>query len=291
MAIKAEPVLDFRADLGEGALWDAARKVLYWVDIDGKKAFEYNPSTKENRVCDTGQMVGTIVPRRSGGVAVALQDGIYSLNFDTRNVSRMVAVEENEPTRFNDGKCDPRGRFWAGTMGFRAKNAGTLYRIDPDLSVHPMVERVSISNGIIWTTDNTTMYYVDTPLLTVDAFDYDADRGTIANRRTVIRCEKEHGGPDGIWLDEQGNIWVAHYNGGCVRCWNPRTATIEETVEVPGAKMVTSCAFGGDDLDELYITTASRGLDDRGKRDQPNAGLLFKAHPGVRGIKAFAFDN
>jgi sugar lactone lactonase YvrE len=134
------------------------------------------------------------------------------------------------------------------------------------------------------------MYYVDSPTHTIDSFDYESQSGKISNRRVVVRIPDGYGVADGIWLDENGKIWAAHFRGGCVRCWDPITGRLIETVEVPGAKMVTACTFGGTNLDELYITTASINLDEKGLLEQPCAGFLFRVSAGVRGIPAFAWD-
>jgi sugar lactone lactonase YvrE len=285
--IQAQPIYETRTVLGEGALWDVSRQVLYWIDIEGKKVFEYNPETEKNITFDMPQMVGTVVKISDNKLAAALQDGIYSLDLETHKISLMLAgVHTNPKIRFNDGKCDPAGRFWVGTMGMGIEKAGALYRIDADLSIHEMVRDVSVSNGIIWDEKKAVMYYVDSHTHTIDAFDFDLIKGEIHNRRVVVDVPQDHGVADGIWLDVNGNIWSAHFRGGCVYCWSPVTGKVVETIRVPGASLVTSCAFGGKNIDELYITTASLRQDWKNFADEKNAGFLFKAMPGVRGIPA-----
>lgn len=282
-----ELVLDARAQLGEGAIWDAGRQVLYWVDITGQKLHEFNPATRANRTWEMGQLIGTVVARRSGGVMVAVYDGFAAFNLDTAKLEIIADPEADLPdTRFNDGKCDPAGRFWAGTMSTKGvPGAGSLYVLDADHSVRRMVTGVGTSNGIVWSLDQRTMYYIDTKLQRVDAFDYDLATGNIGNRRVAVPIPADQGRPDGMTLDAEGMIWVAHWEGWRVTRWNPVTAELLATIKVPVAR-VTSCAFGGPQLDTLYITTARPAADVPG---QPQAGGLFAVQLGVRGLPAFEY--
>ncbi len=291
MSIEAEPVVTKRTSLGESAFWVEEENTLLWVDINERTIFIFDPSTGENRELKLEEMVGTVVPRRKGGIIAALQNGIYTVDFDSGNVDRIVDIEsDRKDTRFNDGKCDPAGRLWAGTMSIsRPKKTGTLYRIDPDHSVQPMIQNVSTSNGLLWTSDSRTMYYSDTPTRSIDAFDYDLDTGSISNRRSIITVPENYGGADGLAIDSDGNIWAAHYGGGCVRCWDTRIGKTIETVQVPGAKNVTSCSFGGPDLKTLYITTASQHMNDQELKDHPNSGFLFAADLKTQGTAFFNF--
>jgi sugar lactone lactonase YvrE len=194
--------------------------------------------------------------------------------------------EGNRPEiRFNDGKCDPAGRFWAGTMAV-AENAaiGSLFCLFADGHVERKLTGVRISNGIVWSLDHRTLYYIDSPRRIVDAFDYDLDTGAIANRRTAIDVHPEMGYPDGATLDAEGMLWIAHFGGARVTRWNPRTGQHLGTIALP-ASNITSCAFGGPKLDRLYITSASIGLKNR----EPQAGALFCVDAGVGGIPACEF--
>jgi len=282
-----ELVLDARAQLGEGAIWDTGRQVLYWVDITGQKLHEFDPATGRNRTWEMGQTVGTVVPRRAGGVLVAVSDGFAAFDLETGKLEVIADPEADSPeTRFNDGKCDPAGRFWAGTMSTKGvAEAGSLYVLDTDHRVRKMAEKVSTSNGLVWSLDQRTMYYIDTRLQRVDAFDYDLATGNIANRRVAVPIPEDQGRPDGMTLDAEGMIWVAHWEGWRVTRWNPVTAELLATIKVPVAR-VTSCAFGGVNLDVLYITTARPAKDDPA---QPHAGSLFVVQPGVRGLPAFMY--
>lgn len=280
-------LFDAKATLGEGAVWDSRHQRLLWVDILGKSLHVFDPATGTDRVIDVGQFIGTVVPRRAGGVMVAVYDGFAALDLDTDTLEFIADPEADSPdTRFNDGKCDPAGRFWAGTMSLKGvAEAGSLYVLDADRSVRRMVTGVTTSNGIVWSHDARTMYYIDTRLQRVDAFDYDLATGNIGNRRTAFHVPVEDGRPDGMTIDAEGNLWVAHWEGWRVTRWNPLTGKLLQTIHVPVAR-VTSCAFGGRDLDTLFITTAQPAEPDPA---QPHAGGLFVARPGIRGVPAFEY--
>ncbi len=279
MSIEAEPLVRKRTSLGESAFWDGRKNILFWVDINKRTIFAFDPSTAKNRECKLDQMVGAVVTTSQGGIIACLQDGIYAVNFETRAAEKLADIEsDRDNTRFNDAKCDPAGRLWAGTMSMgRPRRPGTLYRIDPDYRVCSMIQNVKTSNGLVWTSDSKTMYYSDTPTQSIDSFDYHIETGSISNRKSAIRIAEACGGADGMAIDADDNIWAAHYGGGCVRCWDPKTGKVLETVKIPGAKNVTSCSFGGPDLKTLYITTASQKLSEQELKDYPNSGFLFAA--------------
>jgi sugar lactone lactonase YvrE len=285
-----ELVLDARAMLGEGAIWDSRKQRLYWVDIEPGRLHVFNPGDGTDRAFELGEMVGTVVPRKGGGVMLALQRGFAAFDFRTGELTRWSDPEAHLPrNRFNDGKCDPEGRFWAGTISLdREPCAAGLYCMDTDGRVETMLKGVTNSNGIAWSLDGTAMYYINTPTRRVTQFDYDSTSGRIANPRNVIIIPVNEGKPDGMTIDSEGMLWIALWGGGCVGRWDPRTGTRLGTVSVPAAR-VTSCAFGGANLDELYITTARTGLSESELADQPHAGGLFRARPGVAGVAAFEF--
>lgn len=289
---EVELVLDTKSALGEGALWNYETGELLWVNITDKILNIYNPKLNYNKEMLTGQRIGTVVPAGSGMVLAALENGFYQIDPATGTKTFIADPEEDKPgNRFNDGKCDPAGRFWAGTMSTEGKKkAGALYRLDPDGSVHRMIDSVGTSNGIVWSHDATTMYYVDTPTRQVAAWDYDNETGAISRRRTAIEIPREMGAPDGMTIDASGNLWIALWGGSAVGCWNPETGELLRTIAVP-AKNVTSCAFGDDDLGTLYITTARQGTSDEELVQFPHAGGLFKVRPGVQGVKAYFFNG
>jgi sugar lactone lactonase YvrE len=289
---KVELVPGTQSGLGEGAIWNHRTNQLYWVDITGKILNIYTPRLGENRELYVGQMIGTVVPTKTGRAVVALENGLYFLDPETGTKNLIVDPEEEiEGNRFNDGKCDPAGRLWAGTMSTEGKSGkGTLYRLDSDSSVHRMVAGVSVSNGIAWSNDYTRMYYVDTPTRKVMGYDYNNATGEISNSSPVIEVPAEMGHPDGMTIDSEGNLWICLWGGAAVGCWNPDSGELLRKIGVP-AKNVTSCAFGDADLGTLYITTARVNTSPEELKVYPNAGSLFKVRPGVSGVEAFFFSD
>ena len=287
-----ELLVDAHAQVGEGPLWDEERQVLYWVDILSSLLYIYDPATGENRALDVGRHVGTVVTRASGGLMLAVREGFASFDLETQELT-LIADPEAHITgnRFNDGKCDPAGRFWAGTMAYEnPTNQGSLYRLNTDLSVNKMFGDVAISNGIIWSLDHTTMYYIDTLRKNVRAFDYDVETGDISNERVIINVPEEIGMPDGMAIDSEGMLWVAHYGGSCVSRWNPSTAQLLEKIDLP-VTQVTACAFGGPNLDTLFITSAAQELDAAELERQPLAGGLFSIKTPYQGVPSFRFGG
>src|SRR3984893_18658400 len=258
--IEAEVVVDAAARHGEGPVWHPVQHTLDWVDIMAGHIHRYDPRTGRDVVIDVGQPVGAIAPRRAGGYVLAVEQGFALL--DPSGNSRVVAYVEHDepPRRMNDGGCDSAGRFWAGTMAYDfAPGAGALYRLDPDFTVTEMLAGVTISNGLDWTDDDRTMYYIDSPAHSVDAFDFDGRSGRISNRRRVVEVPSDPTSPngstvpDGMTLDAEGFLWVAVYGASEVRRYSP-DGRIHCVVTVP-ACAVTSCSFGGEDLSDLYITS------------------------------------
>ena len=287
-----ELLVDAHAQVGEGPLWDEEQQLLYWVDILSSLLYIYDPATGENRVLDVGRHVGTVVTRASGGLMLAVREGFASFDLETQELT-LIANPEAHITgnRFNDGKCDPAGRFWAGTMAYESpSNQGSLYRLDTDFSVHKIFGDVAISNGIIWSLDHTTMYYIDTLRKNVRAFDYADDTGDISNERVIINVPEEIGMPDGMAIDSEGMLWVAHYGGSCVSRWNPNTAQLLEKIDLP-VTQVTACAFGGPNLDILFITSAAQELDAAELARQPLAGGLFSIKTPYQGVPSFRFGG
>ncbi|HEX6356158.1 SMP-30/gluconolactonase/LRE family protein [Actinophytocola sp.] len=275
----AQVVLAAQAQLGEGPVWDARSSTLRWVDIERGEVHRFDPASGTDTFFEVGEAVGTVAVRAAGGLVLATRTGLCTCLDDGGRRTLLHEVDTDPPGgRFNDGKADPWGRFWAGTMGEDGVDgAGALYRLDPDHTLHQVVTGVSISNGLGWSPDGTTMYYADTETGGVDAFDHDPSSGTLTRRRRLIDIDR--GWPDGLTVDAEGCLWVALWDGWGVRRHTP-DGTLLTTVDVP-AQRVTSCAFGGS---TLYITTARTGLHDFA--DQPNAGSLFACQPGVAGLPA-----
>ncbi|MEI7551811.1 MAG: SMP-30/gluconolactonase/LRE family protein [Verrucomicrobiota bacterium] len=275
-----------RARLGEGPVWHPGRGTLWWIDILGQRFFESDLSGAPPRELPCAQMIGAVVPTRDGALIAALRDGLHRVDPATGATTPWAAAPGHDPRefRFNDGKVDPSGRFWAGTLALDSRpGQSRLYRFDADRSAHVMREGVSISNGLAWTADARTLYYIDSPTRTVQAFAYDGEAGTIGPPRVVITLGEGEGWPDGCCLDAEGGLWIAHWGAARVTRWEPETGRRLRTVAVPAAN-VTSCAFGGAQRDQLYITSA---VDDG--RAEPEAGYLFRIDPGVPGPELPSF--
>ncbi|MEO3947065.1 SMP-30/gluconolactonase/LRE family protein [Gorillibacterium sp. CAU 1737] len=288
--IELVPVHEGRALLGEGPIWVAASGLIYTVDIEGKKVDVYDPATGETRIISVGFRVGAVVPREQGGLVIAGEDGLYALDPETGSLEAM-AKPTNEPNgnRFNDGKCDPKGRFWVGTMSMTENpKQGTLYRLDLDGQLHSIVSGVTISNGLAWNAAGDTFYYIDTPTNEIMAYDYDAETGELSHARLVTRFSSEEGSPDGMTIDAEDKLWVAHWGGWRVSRIDPATGERMTVIPLP-AQNVTSCVFAGEDLMDLYITTARTGLSEDQLAEQPHAGGLFRIRPGVRGTSTIAY--
>lgn len=285
-------ILDAKAKLGEGAIWDCDKKLLYWIDIIDGEVHIFKPKTMQDEIIGTGEMIGTVVPCRTAGLVVAIESGLYFMNDITKKLSFINNPEKHVTgNRFNDGKCDPIGRFWVGTMSKTDESGtGSLYCLDKNLNVRTMLQGVSISNGIAWSTDNKNMYYIDTPTRAIWSFDYDMETGNISNKQAVITINESEGYPDGMTIDEQGMLWIAHWGGWKVSRWNPRNGEKLDEIKLP-VEQVTSCAFGGENLDELYITTARTGLSDDKMFKQPYAGGLFCVKTNVKGLQSFKFNG
>jgi len=287
---QAELVLDSRATLGEGAIWNYKTETLLWVDIEEGILNEFDPETGENQTFDMNQRTGTVVPVDKDGVLVALEDGVYAFDLMEEKLEKVAHPEKGtENIRYNDGKCDPAGRFWVGSMGLDQKEGrAALYRIDSDFSWKKMIDEVTISNGIVWSPDKTRMYYIDTPTQKVMAYDYDNETGKISNPEVAVAIPDGLGYPDGSTIDSEGMLWIAMWGGQGVTRWNPETGKLLERITIP-ALNVTSCAFGGKNLETLFITSASAGMSEEQISRFPESGGVFKVKPGVKGIKASFF--
>ena len=279
-----------QAQLGEGAFWNHQTQEFYWVDILGKELHIYNPATKKDRSLPTPSRIGTVVPQTDSTAVVALDDGVYIMNTITGAISVLSEVEkEMTVNRFNDGKCDPNGNLWVGSMHLEeSQPLGSVYKISSTGETTKMIDSVTISNGIVWTKDASTMYYIDTPSAEIKAFDYDKTTATISNQRTAVEVPVSLGFPDGMAIDSEDMLWVGLWNGNAVARFNPKTGELISKIEVP-AHNVTACAFGGPNLDQLYITTARVDMTEEELATYPLAGSLFVANPGVKGVKSDFF--
>lgn len=275
-----------RSQWGEGPIW--WRNRLYYVDIEGHCVRCLDPTTGAEKSWDVGQRVGTVVPRARGGLVIAGDSGFSFLDEQTGGVTPVADPEpEKADIRFNDGKCSPEGRFFAGTISTVKKTGdAALYRLDQDLTVTEAFGGVTNSNGIVWTGDGRTMFYIDTPRHAVLAFDYDAETGALGRERSAFStADAVAASPDGMAIDADGNLWIAFCHGSCVVCFDPAGNELRR-VELP-CREVTAVAFGGDDLADLYVTTGIPGSE-----AEEHAGRLFVVRGlGVRGVAAHSFGG
>ncbi|MCB1276114.1 SMP-30/gluconolactonase/LRE family protein [Prosthecobacter sp.] len=282
--MKPEPISHHVSEWGEGPIWHGDR--LLYVDIEAHKIIAFTPTSGEEKIWDVGQRVGTVVPRASGGLVWAGDHGFYFLD-EATGVSTPIADPEPDlpDNRFNDGKCDPAGRLWAGTINLKKQAEAALYCLNTDLLVKKKFAPVTNSNGIIWSRDTRTMYYIDTPSKKLRAFDFDNDHGVISNERVVWDTSADASVPDGMTIDSEDRLWVAFCHGAKVVCFDPKTQKVEMQIDFPCIE-TTACAFGGPDLRDLYITTGKKpGLD------EAEAGRLFVCRPGAQGVPAFVFGG
>jgi sugar lactone lactonase YvrE len=257
-------------------VWDERNGCLYLVDIVGGDVHRFDPRTGDaSTVAHVDGTVGAVALTTAGSLLLAAGT---QLVLDGSVVAEM---EDADGVRFNDGAVDAAGRFWIGTMALdESPGGGTLYRVDGD-ELTPALSPVSISNGIDWSLDGTQMYYVDSTAQRIDVFAFDAATGSISDRRAFAEIDPVDGTPDGLTVDAEGHVWLALWDGWALRRYRP-DGTLERIVDLPVSR-VTSCAFGGDDLGDLYVTSASTDLSDAELRAQPHAGSLFVFRPGVSG--------
>lgn len=269
-----EVVAELSAQVGEGPLWDAGAQVLWTVDIPAKALHRLDVGHGSTSRFDVGLMVGALALRESGGLVLAAQGGFYAWEEQTQATVLLAPVDAGEATRrLNDGGCDDAGRFWAGAMDVAAApGAGVLWSLEADGSVRSRLPELTIPNGIDWSDDGRTMYFVDSVTRRVDALQVGPDGG-LSDRRPWASLPADVL-PDGLTVDAEGGVWLALWGGGAVHHYAP-TGELLERHELP-VTQVTSCAFGGPELTDLYVTTAAQGLSAAERADQPLAGAVFR---------------
>lgn len=284
-----ELLVDAHCVVGEGPAWDERDQALIWIDIVPGEVFHMPVATGAvTRMC-LGQEVTAVLPRASGGYLLTLQDGVFAVDRIEQGapLEPVCEIELDRPqSRMNDSKCDAAGRLWGGTLARDSTpGAGGLYRLDPDLTLTKAFGGTTIANGLGWSPDGTRMYFVDSGPWTLDVLDYDMATGEATDRRRLV--DVTEGSPDGLAVDAEGGIWLAVWGAGAVHRYAP-DGTLEEVVAMPTSK-VASCCFGGADLSDLYVTTASVEMSDADRAIDPHAGGVFRLSPGVRGLPTTPF--
>jgi len=290
--LQTDVVVEHTCLLGEGPVWDAKHKAICWLDILNGEIHEYATEQKMHKVIPVHQLIGSLAVCTNGNFIAALQNGFAFINKISGEIKMIADPESHLPNnRFNEGKCDPGGRFWAGTMSLSEEpNAGSVYVVEKDLSISKRIESVTISNGMAWSINHKTFYFIDTPTFEVVAYDFNKHSGNINNKRTIIKIANEDGYPDGMTIDNEGMLWIAHWDGWQVTRWDPNSGEKIYSIQLPVAK-VTSCTFGGENYGDLYITSAKVGLREDELEKQPLSGSLFiLRNCGFKGMPAFEFE-
>jgi sugar lactone lactonase YvrE len=270
--------------LGEGPYWHSDRQSFFWVDIEKGKLFEHSPESGNTKTFPFPHRLALVLEGKDGKLILGLDRKLASFDLETEALNWLCEVEPEYPLhRFNDGKVDPKGRVWIGTLStLFTEGAGSLYRIGKDLKPEKKLDQLTISNGMAWTEDNQTFYFIDTPTRQIKAFNFDLESGEIEFEKIVIEIPEDLGFPDGMCIDREGMLWVAHYGGSGVYRWNPGNGKLLDKIELP-VPHVTSCCFGGKNLDMLLITTAQENLTESQLKEHPMSGDVFLVKTSCRG--------
>ncbi|MBI5352978.1 MAG: SMP-30/gluconolactonase/LRE family protein [Chloroflexi bacterium] len=283
--MKTELILDAKATLGESPVWDPKTQTLFWLDILEKRIY-----AGTEILAEVDDFIGCLALRKNGNLLLGKRLSFADLNPATGQMTVLASVDESPDNRINDGKCDPAGRFLVGTMDMTEKeSSGSLYSFDGKQATR-LLNNIGISNGLTWSVDHKTFYFIDTPTHEVKAFDYDISTGQIANPRVAIHIPESLGWPDGMTSDMDGNLWIALWGGAQVTKWDPNTGTLLEQIPVPAA-LTSSCIFGGKDMNELYVTSARLEMSEKGLTKFPLSGGLFKVTTNVEGMQTFEFGS
>jgi sugar lactone lactonase YvrE len=288
--MKIACVADTKCVLGEGPIWDERTQTLYWVDIKAPAIWRLDPRSGERKTWPLQHRVGAIALREQGGLVAALKPGFALIDLDANTLELVAQPEPDHPgNRLNDGACDAKGRFWAGSMDDTEQApTGHLYRLNPDRSLARFEAGFVVTNGIRWSADGTHMYFVDSAGRTIWVYDFDLVKGEPGARRVFARLKEDEGYPDGLCVDDDDHVWSAHWAGGRITRYRP-DGTKERVIEIP-APNVTSCCFGGANLDTLYVTTARIGVGDDALARMPQTGGVFAVTGlGVKGRASARF--
>lgn len=286
-----ELMVDARLELAEGPVWDERTGRLLWVDSIGGVVHSTDPVTRDDAPHPVGQPVGAVGLTDAGWWLLALRDGFARYEPATKKLRVIAPVEIDDPTtRLNDGKVDPAGRFWAGSMAFTGdRPCGTLYRLDPTGVVRSILGGLTISNGMDWSPRGDVMYFIDTATGCVDQLRYDVASGDVHDRVPLIVEPTRRGYPDGMTVDADGFLWVAFWEGGAIRRYAP-DGRLDREYATP-VSQPTSCAFGGSDLRDLFVTSASEGFSTERRAGEPHAGGIFRLRLDVPGRPPFRFGE
>jgi L-arabinonolactonase len=277
--------------VGESPVWSVAEQALYWVDIKGPRLRKLDLQTGAVRDWAMPGFAGSVALHREGSVLISLGTGLAIFALEEQTFRFVAAPEANRAARrFNDGRCDPRGRFWVGAMSTVGREpTAILYCLSPDGTCRKFLEGVTVPNGLAWSPDARTMYFADTLAATIYVFDYEPTEGIATNQRIFAKTENRAGRPDGATVDAEGFLWSAEYDGWCVTRYAP-DGRVDRHIDLP-VQRPTSCAFGGAGLDTLFVTTASQELSAAELAEQPFAGRVLALEVGVRGLPEARFSG
>ncbi len=284
-----ELLFDGRAELAEGPVWH--HNALWWVEITAGRLNRLSIGTGIAESRALGSTIGCAAPTDAPHTwLIATQNGLELLDWESGDRHPVAPLEKDLPgNRPNDGKCDPYGRFWVGTMNRHGeKEKGALYRLDPDGRIERILDAVTLANGLAWAPDGSRFYFIDTTTRRIDRFDYDPDSGGISGRIPLRRFEAGEGAPDGMAIDRSGNLWVALWGGSAVLGIDGQSGRTLDRIPMP-VSQPTSCCFGGEGGRTLFITTAWQGMDAARREAEPHAGGIFHCVPGVSGSPAAAY--
>ncbi|MCT2529605.1 SMP-30/gluconolactonase/LRE family protein [SAR92 clade bacterium H921] len=283
-------VLPEKAFLGESPHWNSEDGTIEWVDILEPSVHKFDIATKVDRKTMLSEIVGVTVPRKSGGNIAATQNGFRRIDIATGVITPLASVKNIDGCRFNDGKCDARGRFWAGTLSIDAlPKKGALFRLDENHNVSRILDGLHIANGIGWNKEYTKMYLADSGERVIYAMDYDLENGTVSNKIVFIKFDSDDGTPDGLAIDEEGGLWVAIWDGWKVIRYD-KNGVITRVINLPVPRP-TSCTFGGTDMKTLYITSARIRLSAEALAQAPFSGSLFAIDVDIKGVESNSFGG
>ncbi|MFD2200084.1 SMP-30/gluconolactonase/LRE family protein [Shivajiella indica] len=271
--------------LGEGPYWHAQRNSFFWVDIETGTLFEYSMDKRKVKTWSFTHRISLVLEGKEDHLILALDLNIARFNLETETLDWLVSIEDSlSGNRLNDGKCDAFGRLWIGSMNLKFKQgAGSLYSLDQNLRVQKHLDQITISNGMAWTRNNKTLYFIDSPTQKVKAYHFDLEQGEIQFDRNAIEIPDSLGTPDGMCIDQEGKLWIAHYGGSGVYRWDPMSGKLIEKIHLP-VPHITSCAFGGKKLDTLLVTTARENLNESQLKEFPLSGDVFLIQTNTTGF-------